>query len=131
MIAYKTYVTIADPKHVVLSDLPFRAGQRVEVVVIAEAEEDAALVSPTPVNGGEAQLNTVKATRQRNGTHGKPLSEEARRRIESAPISRSVVSHPNKLLPRAEAVRRLDALRESIGPLGTSINELKDEGRYR
>ena len=38
MLAYKKYITIEDPNRVVLSDLPFRAGQRVEVVVIAEDE---------------------------------------------------------------------------------------------
>ena len=41
MIAYKKYITIENPKRVVLSDLPFRAGQRVEVVLIAEEEEPA------------------------------------------------------------------------------------------
>ena len=39
MKAYKKYVTIEDPKKLTLSDLPFRAGQRVEVVVIAEDED--------------------------------------------------------------------------------------------
>lgn len=38
MLAYKKYITIEDPNRVVLLDLPFRAGQRVEVVVIAEDE---------------------------------------------------------------------------------------------
>ena len=36
MLAYKQYVTIKDPAKVELSGLPFRAGQRVEVVMIAE-----------------------------------------------------------------------------------------------
>jgi hypothetical protein len=39
MRAYKKYVTIKDPKSLTLSDLPFRPGQRVEVVMIAEDEE--------------------------------------------------------------------------------------------
>ncbi len=39
MRAYKKYVTIDDPKKLVLSDLPFQPGQRVEVVLIAEGEE--------------------------------------------------------------------------------------------
>ncbi len=39
MRAYKKYVTIDDPKKLVLSDLPFQPGQRVEVVLIAEDEE--------------------------------------------------------------------------------------------
>ena len=39
MLAYKKYVTIKDPARLELTGLPFRAGQRVEVVVIAEDEE--------------------------------------------------------------------------------------------
>ena len=39
MKAYKTYLTIQDPKHVVLSDLPFRPGQRVEVVLLATDDD--------------------------------------------------------------------------------------------
>ena len=38
MRAYKKYVTIDDPKKLVLFDLPFQPGQRVEVVLIAEDE---------------------------------------------------------------------------------------------
>ncbi len=44
MLAYKQYVTIKDPSKLELTGLPFRAGQRVEVVVIAEDEECAARV---------------------------------------------------------------------------------------
>jgi hypothetical protein len=44
MMAYRQYVTVQDPKRIVLSNLPFRAGQRVEVVVIAEEEQPAARV---------------------------------------------------------------------------------------
>lgn len=36
MTAYKKYVTIEDPKSLVLTDLPFKQGQLVEVVVIAQ-----------------------------------------------------------------------------------------------
>ncbi|MEK6406008.1 MAG: hypothetical protein AABN34_03495 [Acidobacteriota bacterium] len=36
MTAYKKYVTIKDPKSLVLTDLPFKHGQVVEVVVIAQ-----------------------------------------------------------------------------------------------
>ncbi len=43
MKAYKKYVTITDPKRLTLSDLPFRPGQRVEVVVIAEEDREARL----------------------------------------------------------------------------------------
>jgi hypothetical protein len=44
MMAYRQYVTIQDPKQLVLSGLPFRPGQRVEVVMIAEEEQPAARV---------------------------------------------------------------------------------------
>jgi hypothetical protein len=36
MTAYKKYVKIKDPKSLVLTDLPFKQGQVVEVVVIAQ-----------------------------------------------------------------------------------------------
>jgi hypothetical protein len=35
MRAYKDYLTIKDPKRVVLSDVPFRPGEHVEVVMLA------------------------------------------------------------------------------------------------
>jgi len=40
MPACKKYVTIKDPAKLELTDLPFRAGQRVEVMVIAEEIEE-------------------------------------------------------------------------------------------
>lgn len=39
MLAYKKYVTIKDPAKLELTGLPFRSGQRVEIVMIAEDEE--------------------------------------------------------------------------------------------
>jgi hypothetical protein len=42
MKAYRTYLTIKDPDQVVLSKLPFRPGERVEVVVLATDDEHAA-----------------------------------------------------------------------------------------
>ena len=36
MTAYKKYVKIKDPKSLVLTDLPFKQGQVVEVVVLAQ-----------------------------------------------------------------------------------------------
>ncbi len=36
MNVYKKYITITDPKQVVLSDLPFQVGQRVEIIILAE-----------------------------------------------------------------------------------------------
>jgi hypothetical protein len=41
MLAYKQYVTIKDPARVELSGLPFHAGQRVEIVMIAEDNDQA------------------------------------------------------------------------------------------
>ena len=38
MLAYRRYATVQKSKQIVLSDLPFQPGQRVEVVVIAEDE---------------------------------------------------------------------------------------------
>jgi hypothetical protein len=40
MIAYKRIVTIQNPRELVLSDLPFQPGQRVEVVLLAEERSD-------------------------------------------------------------------------------------------
>jgi len=36
MNAYKKYITIQDPKQLILSDLPFQPGQRVEIIILAE-----------------------------------------------------------------------------------------------
>lgn len=36
MNAYKKYVTIDNPQQLVLSDLPFLPGQRVEIIILAE-----------------------------------------------------------------------------------------------
>lgn len=39
MLAHKQYVTISDPAKMELTNLPFRKGQRVEVVMIAEDDD--------------------------------------------------------------------------------------------
>ncbi len=39
MLAFKKHIVIEDPKHTVLSDLPFRSGQRVEIFIISEDDE--------------------------------------------------------------------------------------------
>ena len=44
MKAYKTYVTIQDPQQVVLSNVPFRVGQKVEVLVLLTEDDTAARV---------------------------------------------------------------------------------------
>lgn len=38
MNAYRTYVTVTDPNQVVLTDLPFRLGQQIEVLIISSEE---------------------------------------------------------------------------------------------
>lgn len=43
MLAYKRYVTVKDPDNLVLKKLPFRSGQRVEVVMIADEDKKATL----------------------------------------------------------------------------------------
>jgi hypothetical protein len=35
MNVYKKYLTIEDPNHIVLSGLPFKLGQRVEIIILA------------------------------------------------------------------------------------------------
>ena len=41
MTTYKTFITIDDPHQVVLSNLPFKKGQRVRVVLLTEDDETA------------------------------------------------------------------------------------------
>ncbi len=41
MVAYRRYTTVQKSKQIILADLPFQPGQRVEVVVIAEDEPSA------------------------------------------------------------------------------------------
>jgi hypothetical protein len=38
MASYKTFITIEDPNHVVLPDLPFQQGQRVRVFILSESD---------------------------------------------------------------------------------------------
>ena len=44
MIAYRQYTTVQESKQIILSDVPFQPGQRVEVVLLAEEERPAARV---------------------------------------------------------------------------------------
>lgn len=60
MIAYKRYVTIQDPQQVVLSDLPFRAGQRVKVVMIAEEDVNARVTALKNLFAATQALPQVK-----------------------------------------------------------------------
>jgi hypothetical protein len=41
MKAYRTFVTVGDPQQVVLTDVPFQAGERVEVVLLGADPERA------------------------------------------------------------------------------------------
>lgn len=40
MNVYKKYVTIDQPQQLILSDLPFESGQRVEIIILAEDNQD-------------------------------------------------------------------------------------------
>jgi DNA polymerase I-like protein with 3'-5' exonuclease and polymerase domains len=40
MNAYRKYVTIEQPNQLILSDLPFRAGQRVEIIILGEDSQE-------------------------------------------------------------------------------------------
>jgi len=44
MLAHKQYVTIIDPARLELTNLPFRKGQRIEVVLIAEESDKGARI---------------------------------------------------------------------------------------
>lgn len=44
MKAYRTYITVTDPKHVVLTDVPFRPGERVEVLLLTPGEHNTTVV---------------------------------------------------------------------------------------
>jgi hypothetical protein len=61
MTAYKKYVRIKDPNSLVLTDLPFRAGQVVEVVVIAQ-------------NGGEPEEQATNLQTLLKETQAHPLA---------------------------------------------------------
>lgn len=74
MNAYKTYLNIENSEQLVLSNLPFKPGQRVEVIVLPVTER------PLPPSGqwenepiSEAEFRQLV---ERIGpTPGKPLSE--------------------------------------------------------
>ncbi|QLE56946.1 hypothetical protein [Nostoc sp. TCL26-01] len=66
MNAYKTYITITDPKQVVLSDLPFKVGQRVEVIILTEDNQRASLAAEL-----KKLFKEIQATHADN-----PLTEE-------------------------------------------------------
>ena len=55
MIAYKRTVTIKNPRELVLNDLPFEAGQRVEVVLLAEEAQSGNILSELQQLLGDTQ----------------------------------------------------------------------------
>ncbi|MBK5274949.1 MAG: hypothetical protein JJE30_07845 [Desulfuromonadales bacterium] len=71
MLAYKQYVTIKDPAKIELSGLPFRAGQRVEVVMIAEDDDRA-----TRVEELQALFRSTQALPQAKAITEEMIAEE-------------------------------------------------------
>ena len=71
MLAYKQYVTIKDPAKIELSGLPFRAGQRVEVVMIAEDDDRA-----TRVEELRALFRSTQALPQAKAITDEMIAEE-------------------------------------------------------
>lgn len=62
MQAYRTKIKIKDPKQIILSNLPFRSGQVVEVLVLAQDEDREAAVNELKALFKETQsLPQVKA----------------------------------------------------------------------
>jgi len=62
MQAYRTKIKIKDPKQIILSNLPFRSGQVVEVLVLAQDEDREAAVNDLKALFKETQsLPQVKA----------------------------------------------------------------------
>ncbi|MDJ0534513.1 MAG: hypothetical protein QNJ70_18875 [Xenococcaceae cyanobacterium MO_207.B15] len=50
MNAYKKYLTIEDPNHLVLSGLPFTSGQRVEIIILSDNDESTITETKKTVN---------------------------------------------------------------------------------
>jgi hypothetical protein len=70
MLAYKQYVTITDPAKIELSGLPFRAGQRVEVVMIADDDR------ATRIDELQALFRTTQALPQVKAITEEMIAEE-------------------------------------------------------
>lgn len=77
MKAYRTYLTIGDAKQVVLADLPFEPGERVEVLVLAQEVDRAEALGRL-----EALLRETQALPQLESLTEDDIAEEiaARRR---------------------------------------------------
>lgn len=71
MKAYRTYLTITDTKQVVLDNLPFQPGERVEVLVLAQE------VDPVEAVGRlEALLRQTQALPQAQDLTDDDIAEE-------------------------------------------------------
>ncbi len=55
MKAYRTVLTVNDPKQVVLTDVPFEPGQRVEILVLPQNKSGAAAAQRWKSLAGETQ----------------------------------------------------------------------------
>lgn len=73
MIAFKRTVTVVDPERVVLSGLPLRKGQRVEIFVLAEE-----LRVPQPNLRLRSLLKTTQCAVSRRRITEKQIVEETR-----------------------------------------------------
>lgn len=67
MNAYRKYLTIEDPNSLVLSDLPFISGQRVEIIILSD-EESTVKKSAKIINSEEflAKANQAYADLRKN-----------------------------------------------------------------
>ncbi len=71
MKAYRIYLTVTDAKQIVLDDLPFAPGQRVEVVVLGEGEERAESLRRL-----DKALKDTQALGETNGITDEMIAEE-------------------------------------------------------
>jgi hypothetical protein len=56
VLAYRQYITVQDPQHLVLSNLPVKAGQRVEVRILVK--DNASMSNPAEIYS-DAQWNEL------------------------------------------------------------------------
>jgi len=71
MLAHKQYITITDPARMELTNLPFRKGQRVEVVMIAEDNDKVARLDDL-----RALFNKTQALPQVQAISDEMIAEE-------------------------------------------------------
>lgn len=71
MLAHKQYITITDPARLELTNLPFRKGQRVEVVMIADDNDKA-----TRLDELRTLFNTTQALPQIQAISDEMIAEE-------------------------------------------------------